>query len=513
MLWWPGTRKTQYRAFSMTGEGNISLKQVFGDDWAVQHWIQFISASAVVCKFLKELLPDEPMLGENPTPPDEPMEPPDVDMDEARDVFPPAPPSTAPSPMNTSHDTSMRTPVSTGSTMRSTSTRVYSRSTTPHRTPTATDSSMPTTRRTNTATDSSNSQTPQQPTIRRTDFHKPHQPPTGWNENMQRHNRDNEARRNLNRTQAAPSHTAPVPATPTPMPVSLPIHDDDSVIADSNDDGTASTTTMEPDWPDTVYYSKHPPSITVGLTGTEQCDRVAKEQACYLAENVTAPGPFKTRSVNSEFDFTEIEFTPFMARFFEDLPPINFDEVVVVYMSAGPKGKVKLMVEKNYDSLTTEDIKKNWPLVEAAIRKEIRSFFDMECFEVTSRSKTANICSSRWVFKWKEINGIRSVKARLTIRGYEDLAVDAVNYAGTASRWGQRLINSVSVQRKWALFTSDVSSEVLHLRKSQTCRVILFVKLLLFPLRNQNGILTNCPDLLSMITLETCLISLNPPMA
>ena len=246
----------------------------------------------------------------------------------------------------------------------------------------------------------------------------------------------------------------PVEPLPPPPNPDESVPDDDDVLVDLEEmynDGTASTTTMEPDWPDTVYHSKYPPPITFGITGAEQCERVAKEQACYLAETVTAPGPLKTRSVTSEFDFTEIEFTPLRARLFEDLPPICLDEVVVVYMSAGPKGKVKLMVEKNYDSLSTEDIKKHWPLVEAAIRIEVRFFFDIECFEVASRSKTANICSSRWVLRWKEINGVRSVKARLTIRGCEDLA------AGAASRWGQRLINSVSVQRKWALFMSNVS--------------------------------------------------------
>ena len=262
---------------------------------------------------------------------------------------------------------------------------------------------------------------------------------------------------NLNRTQPAPSHTAPTPAP-------VPTHATEEDIDRDDDDATNSTTTMEPDWPDTAYHcnGKHAPPILFGCTVHEECNKIAEQQACYLAETTAAPGIHATRSSTSAADCFEIEFTPSIAKFFNDLPPIKPDEIVVAYLSAGPKGKIKLMIEKNYDSLSTSDIRDNWELVEAAIRKEVKSFFDMECFNVTSRDKAPNICSSRWVFKWKNVDGVRTVKARLTIRGYEDMAVDAVNYAGTASRWGQRLINSVSVQRCWPLFTSDVSSAFLR---------------------------------------------------
>ena len=120
------------------------------------------------------------------------------------------------------------------------------------------------------------------------------------------------------------------------------------------------------------------------------------------------------------------------------------------------------MIEKSLDNLTAEDVRRDWHLVEPAIRKEVRSFFDNKTFELRPRNKTANICSSRWVHKYKIIDGKRQVKSRLTIRGFQDLSVSADTYAGTATRWGQRMVSSVSSQRSWRIFMSDVSSAFLQ---------------------------------------------------
>ena len=48
------------------------------------------------------------------------------------------------------------------------------------------------------------------------------------------------------------------------------------------------------------------------------------------------------------------------------------------------------------------------------------------------------------------------------MRGFEDLGVDSDNYSGTATRWGQRLIASVAVQKGWKLFMADVSTAFLQ---------------------------------------------------
>ena len=148
--------------------------------------------------------------------------------------------------------------------------------------------------------------------------------------------------------------------------------------------------------------------------------------------------------------------------FLEGAPEIIADEVYVFIVGKGAKGKVKRMIQKNLDNLTAQDVKDNWAEVEAAIRKEIKSFIDMKTFESVLRKVAVNICTSRWVHKFKMIDGRRVVKSRLTIRGFQDLALDLNTFASTASRWGQRLVLSVCVQRLWTLFTWDVSSAFLQ---------------------------------------------------
>ena len=44
------------------------------------------------------------------------------------------------------------------------------------------------------------------------------------------------------------------------------------------------------------------------------------------------------------------------------------------------------------------------------------------------------------------------------MRGFEDLRATLLStFAGTTTRWGQRLVNSVAAQHAWPLVTADVS--------------------------------------------------------
>ena len=72
--------------------------------------------------------------------------------------------------------------------------------------------------------------------------------------------------------------------------------------------------------------------------------------------------------------------------------------------------------------------------------------------------------SSRWVitWKWDPVTKIDGIKTRLTVRGFLDRDSPTLEvFAGTASRWAQRLIVSVAVQQGWKLLTADVGSAFL----------------------------------------------------
>ena len=52
--------------------------------------------------------------------------------------------------------------------------------------------------------------------------------------------------------------------------------------------------------------------------------------------------------------------------------------------------------------------------------------------------------------------------SRLTIRGFQDLTVENDVYASTATRWGQRLIASLAVQKGWKIWVADVATAFLQ---------------------------------------------------
>ena len=55
------------------------------------------------------------------------------------------------------------------------------------------------------------------------------------------------------------------------------------------------------------------------------------------------------------------------------------------------------------------------------------------------------------------------IRARLTVRGLEDTgAADLAAFAGTTSRWGQRLVVAVAAQRGWTLHNMDVEKAFLQ---------------------------------------------------
>jgi len=125
------------------------------------------------------------------------------------------------------------------------------------------------------------------------------------------------------------------------------------------------------------------------------------------------------------------------------------------------------VIERNVDFLTKAEVKDHWVLVLAAMRKEVKSFEDLGVFELALRSQSKNNCSSRWILRWKLVTGSdgkpqKVVKARLVIRGYEDRDYESSTFASTTSRWGQRVIVSLSVENKWKLYTLDIGTAFLQ---------------------------------------------------
>ena len=117
------------------------------------------------------------------------------------------------------------------------------------------------------------------------------------------------------------------------------------------------------------------------------------------------------------------------------------------------------VITKNFDDLTPMEMKIHQKEVDAAKLKEIKDLFGLGCFRRMPKKLAQNGVDTRWVIKWKMVEGMKAIKARLTMRGFKDCAEMLETFAGTASRWAQRVVNSIVAQNDdFALFSFDVGA-------------------------------------------------------
>ncbi|CAK0831488.1 unnamed protein product [Prorocentrum cordatum] len=126
-------------------------------------------------------------------------------------------------------------------------------------------------------------------------------------------------------------------------------------------------------------------------------------------------------------------------------------------------GKREIVVEREMNVLTLEEARAHEVEVRQAMKDELQRWAELKAFQRFPKDQATNIIDSRWVLKWKEIDGKKQVRARLTVRGFKDMqSPELSTFAGTTTRWGQRLVNQVTAQRKWRLFSADISQAFLR---------------------------------------------------
>ena len=96
-----------------------------------------------------------------------------------------------------------------------------------------------------------------------------------------------------------------------------------------------------------------------------------------------------------------------------------------------------------------------------AMLKELGRWHQHKAWERIPLSKAHNALTSKWVLKWKPIDKVRTIKARLVAQGFKD-AQTTQNYSATTTRWGQRLVLLMSTQFEWDLISADVSEAFLR---------------------------------------------------
>jgi len=122
------------------------------------------------------------------------------------------------------------------------------------------------------------------------------------------------------------------------------------------------------------------------------------------------------------------------------------------------EGIKQVTIERDTGSLTKEELVKHRVPVAAGKFKEISGLHALECFMRFPRSKSKNRVDTRWVINWKWVDGVLVIKCRLTMRGFRDRCSTLETFAGTATRSGQRVVNTITAQNPdFVLFSFDVS--------------------------------------------------------
>ena len=80
------------------------------------------------------------------------------------------------------------------------------------------------------------------------------------------------------------------------------------------------------------------------------------------------------------------------------------------------------VIDKVLDNLSKEEMIQHASEVATAKRGELATLFDLGCFRRFPHRLARHVVDTRWVLKWKMKEGKKCIKARITMRGFKDLA-------------------------------------------------------------------------------------------
>ena len=168
----------------------------------------------------------------------------------------------------------------------------------------------------------------------------------------------------------------------------------------------------------------------------------------------------------------------------DDLPQLEFTNAFSVYVVLPEKpsgvrcldehsmvfsyevGKAPFAaIERVHNIITRQEALENLEACKESMLEEIGRWIKHKAWKRGPRSEAQNVLSSRWVLKWKDIGQgtekKRRIKARLVAQGFRDRQ-EVENYAGTTSRWAQRVLIIVAVQQGWDLWSAVISEAFLR---------------------------------------------------
>ena len=121
------------------------------------------------------------------------------------------------------------------------------------------------------------------------------------------------------------------------------------------------------------------------------------------------------------------------------------------------------IIERDTDNLTAAEKKQHTKELMAARTEELLRWTGFKAFHRRPRVGSQNRIDCTWVDKWKYVDGKRVIKSRLCLRGFKDLeGASLATYAGTTTRWGQRIVTAIAAQKGWPIVIADVGCAFLR---------------------------------------------------
>jgi len=134
--------------------------------------------------------------------------------------------------------------------------------------------------------------------------------------------------------------------------------------------------------------------------------------------------------------------------------------VILVF---GTSEAVPEVIATEMNILGHDEIQRNAEGVRKAMLDELGRWTKLKAWQRMPRNRSRNLLDSRWVIKWKSVDEVKVLRARLTARGFLDRQSTVLQtHAGTTTRWGQRLVAIFAAEFGWILRSADVSQAFLR---------------------------------------------------
>ena len=121
------------------------------------------------------------------------------------------------------------------------------------------------------------------------------------------------------------------------------------------------------------------------------------------------------------------------------------------------------VIEREHNILTRDEALQHAEECKHSMVEELQRWTKHDAWFRGPKANSVNPLKSRWVLKWKVItkDGVKQkrIKSRLVAQGFLDRqeTAETANFAGTTTKWGQRLLVIISVQFGWAIWSADIS--------------------------------------------------------